>query len=1696
MIYDYESRIKLIEDYKKQWDLRLAGQPEEILDMVRYVETPKQYPEVQREVSQKVCHILEEEDMTPSVMMKEHYGEIVRLYVPEERRAQYYDVIDRLHQFPYGALYSRGGSYVLRKDEIFELLSDYKALEFYGGSLAAYIEKELPEQLLDIRSNTNLYQIRHLDILTAAAIDEGDEKILRIVRDMLEGGEKAVELDYNLLSGIMKSLNRTLQESVCRLLLSAGLQDGLRQQVVWAACNGTPEAFVRIFDCICENRLFRFGFVRMTLMECLNVWDSEGLGLMTGKYLTFIQEALHHREKAVKYCGSSDRILVYIGLWALSVYNRDNVIRILHGFQREGTKPQLMAMAYFNQKMWSDKACRLVAERVLHDERRQQDLELVAAYWSAYCLDSGEYLNKVITRQKDGSACYEEVSPEIWFQDEGEAQQRIRFLRGLLDSLQGKDVQFKPCIFPWHRAKIVISSVMKQLCVLAHLLKDKELSDYLSDHIQDVKKDPYTGSRAEYVELLLHDLSERRHVDKLVRLVADKESDTQDTAARLLRGTVLEDSQYEILEGFLRLKNGGIRRNVIGLLKEQRKERIPLCVERLMQSGDGRMREGALDLILEVIKETDPGSCMESQIAAQLRILAAQVTDPKENEKILMEQILVEEGKEPADTEQEGFGLYRKDTHIIFPEYKADRQAVVSWFETEREVIDDILLKLADLIGEYADRLYTARNKEEIRFDAYLMGNSRGLPGGEIPFREVWTDFYEREIGDVRILTILTLCLCDNNVTAIEQEVYERWNRDLYGAVVAEYTLPESIRRMRAELNRMLEVLTGIYGQGELGRIGMELLKWVLEDMQPEEMWYHLKHSESSIPSKSAYIETGRMRQIRRAIDACTGEECLAGRFFLYAQLDDRFRLQENKGKRYGRFAGNDDLLDLPDYVKACSLGIIEEEVVYRSIFEKWGLSYACDALGLFEGAQADWPWKERMKKLRGETEEEEKRFMETGHRICTRLTERILEAELKRGEMPTVFSDSIISVGPIYGIDYFVRILKALGDEKIARHGRTNTGKKECLSHLLYVCVPQAGDNAEKLGELLGKGGPGEAAVSDRRLIEAGMYAPQWLDILEEYFGIQGLKSGGYYFIAHMDAWSGEARRAVIARYTPLTVEELRMGAFDCEWFRQVYEMLGEKWFGWLYDAAKYISDGSGHVRARKYADAALGKVSVERLEAEITARRNKDTLMSYGLIPFHDKKDMLHRYEFIRQFLKESRNFGSMRRASEAEAVKMALRNMASAAGYADTMRLTLAMEGEMAREYEGYGEWHAVEDIRIRIGINEYGTPLILCEKEGRTLKSVPARLKKNEWILSTNQVYKKLKEQSRRCIHMFEQAMTEGETFCHEELAELCNNPVAKPVIHGLVFIAQEPDKGGSGSGIKRSHGFFTEKGLTDAEGNLIRLKPDAALRVAHPVELYREGVLETYQRSCYDKITSGVVKIQPFKQIFREFYVKLEEELEQESSHMFEGYQVEPRKALACLKGRGWIADMREGIQKVCYGTNILARIIVLSDWITEEDLMTPSIDWIDFYDRMNDKVVSVKEVPDIVYSEIMRDVDLAVSISYVGGVDPETCRSSIEMRKVIAEYNMELFGLKNVEFAGNHAVITGKRGSYTVHMGSGIVHRRGGPQIYIRAVPAQRRGRIFLPFVDEDPKTAEILSKIILFAQDDKIRDAEILRQM
>ena len=126
----------------------------------------------------------------------------------------------------------------------------------------------------------------------------------------------------------------------------------------------------------------------------------------------------------------------------------------------------------------------------------------------------------------------------------------------------------------------------------------------------------------------------------------------------------------------------------------------------------------------------------------------------------------------------------------------------------------------------------------------------------------------------------------------------------------------------------------------------------------------------------------------------------------------------------------------------------------------------------------------------------------------------------------------------------------------------------------------------------------------------------------------------------------------------------------------------------------------------------------------------------------------------------------------------------------------------------------------------------------------------------------------------------------------------------------------------------------------------------------------------------------------------------------------------------------------------------------------------------------------------------MRDLVLVVSVSHIGGVDPEATQSTVAMRSSLVEETCSLLKLGNVRPDSKHALIKGEYGQYSVHLGSGVVHKQPGGSLFAVAVNAQHRSRLFLPFADDDPRTAEVVSKVLLLARDKEIQDPTILDQI
>ncbi len=707
--------------------------------------------------------------------------------------------------------------------------------------------------------------------------------------------------------------------------------------------------------------------------------------------------------------------------------------------------------------------------------------------------------------------------------------------------------------------------------------------------------------------------------------------------------------------------------------------------------------------------------------------------------------------------------------------------------------------------------------------------------------------------------------------------------------------------------------------------------------------------------------------------------------------------------------------------------------------------------------------------------------YPEAGEIVRT-MVERIVGIEEKRGELKTEVTYHAMAVERLYGSGHFVNLLAALGKENFFRGYDFSSGteKRTVLSLLLKRCRPSGDDTPELLAERINR-----LNISEKRLAEAVMYCPQWAGLAEMAIGWDGLKSAVWFFHAHVNENYSAEKETEVALFSPITPEHFVDGAFDRDWFLDVHSRLGEQHFMTLYRSAKYINSGSNnHRRSQLYADAVLGKLDIGELEKEISDKRNQEKLRCYPLIPFAegDGREALRRYEFIQKFAKESKQFGAQRRESEKKAVAIALENLAVATGLMDVNRLTWQMETRKTEELKPLMVPRAVGDVSVRLGIDEEGNASVICEKNGKILKTVPKQLAEDEGFLELKQSAKDLKEQKRRSRESLERAMTERAEFGREELRALLSNPVLSPMIRRLVWL---------------SDGELGFLGLSGEDPVLIdhngEVRPcGEKLLIAHPHDMITSGVWHDFMRMLYDRSM-----VQPFKQVFREYYpVTADEKAEKTVSRRYAGYQVNPKRALALLKGRGWTVNYEEGLQRVFYGQDLVAHLSALADWFSPADVEAPTLETVEFSTRRTGEPVALEDIPPILFSEVMRDIDLVVSVAYAGGVDPETSMSTIEIRRALAEELTRLLKLGNVRFLRSHAKIDGKLAGWSVHLGSGIVHADGKGMIPILPVHSQARGRVFLPFADDDPRTAEILSKIILLSEDTKIRDPSILDRL
>jgi hypothetical protein len=391
----------------------------------------------------------------------------------------------------------------------------------------------------------------------------------------------------------------------------------------------------------------------------------------------------------------------------------------------------------------------------------------------------------------------------------------------------------------------------------------------------------------------------------------------------------------------------------------------------------------------------------------------------------------------------------------------------------------------------------------------------------------------------------------------------------------------------------------------------------------------------------------------------------------------------------------------------------------------------------------------------------------------------------------------------------------------------------------------------------------------------------------------------------------------------------------------------------------------------------------------------------------------------------------------------------------------------------------------------------------EKDGRRLRGVPAAVRREH-----GGALKELRELVKRAdAHLATLARALESGFSADVShpygwwrTDLAGHPLARSVVRRLVWEVEVAP--GSWQAV-----LPETDDLPDAP-------EDATVRLWHPLRCDPAEV-----RAWRDLLTEARIR-QPFKQAFREIYrLTPAEEETRVHSNRFAAHLVRHPRRRALFRARGWTAghpwhpgDEDEAGRTLGAGEWRACFRYVLAEWTDEERLA--STDRIRFERRTDGgwREAPLAEVPPLVFSEAMRDVDLFVGVTSIAA-DPdwtdggpgrayweraafaELPGSALARREVLERIVPRLKIADRCTLDGRFLVVRGDLRTYKIHIWSANILMEPDDS-YLCVVPSRRpdERRVFLPF--EDERLAVILSKAFLLAADAEITDPTILRQI
>lgn len=1457
-------------------------------------------------------------------------------------------------------------------------------------------------------------------------------KITEIIKHMIYDNENLLNLSHNLIKGMLLSTNSEAWDMAMDLLKSAKLSEGLRQAIVENIDLAQIDVFKRFLKYIHEENLIRFSSVRRAFL-CFTGLEYD-IQEKNQKYLeSKIYDCLVE-EKILSYLNSKSTLDIYIGLYALATENSE------------------MAYSYIdkNYESWEDYK-KAVGIKVLSNCGLYIPAKLIIS------LIKSSKNSKLIVSILKISRTY------VYFEKVEEKIEVLNIIVNFLDNA-GKKLKGYNILEETDEDNINLSDTATLLMNISDDLDDFYELGYkyynLVDYLHGFEKVENSFIRETLIKILSS--NKENHRSFAQKKILDNFLPTRKIVNTQI--PFLTKDEYKIIGTYFKSKRSDLRKAISSIISTGEPNLILEIGKDLLKEKNIECQRGALDILVENIDKIKPLK-EYSEVLSILNEISISAEMIESVNILLGKNVQIKSVKE---------SFYDVDYKPTLEPIYYDKEVIKKHLNPDEDKIIEFTEKSINLLKtfhqkEYAEIDYSGSKEMKI-FD---FNNPNIYFNGfeEFIFQEKFTEIYDNfAIEELLIMKITYKCL--HNYYYNKKDIYSKED-GLKDEVLIEKKYYPSLAKVKKYFEKIehenkyklisvidslinylynQEIEKGILDKNTENDYNIEIINYFIElDKKYESPNQDFKESLKYIN----LYENESINLSRRLLNMALHIEEI--------RIPNEEEIENKCWNETPYHITNNIPIDL--LIKSVEMGILNIDYIYQLMMD-------------VKKTDSNYSWSNSRQIINYfNTCTRNKKETEIISKVYNECIIAMLEVELERTEKDTIFSESIYYADVLPGVEVFLRALYKMGNMPFVRgYYWGDAGKKNMFSNIVYKAYPLETDTYEKFESLIKK-----YKISDKKLIEATMYNLKFVDYTERYLGIKGLKKCAYYFKAHMNETFSENEEKIIRRYTDLDFKDLQLGQMALNWFRESYEELGEQEFLKLYDSAKYITSGGNHKRAQYFADAVLGKLDEKEVLERIDDKRNQEMVLAYGLIPLgKDKKSSaIRRYKRLQGFIKESKAFGAQRKASELAKATIALNNLARNYGFSDYNRFTWMIETEMLQEMKEYFEPVIIDNVSVKLSLENISKPEIIIESNGKKLKSVPAKLKKHEYILKLTQAKKDLIEQNRRAKKSLEDSMINEDLFEFSEIKNLNNHPIIKEIINKLLFIHNN------------QIGLLTPNGLKTLSDEII-LKDTDKIKIVHPANLFELGVWPKWQ----DFILTEKI-IQPFKQVFRELYTMTKEEEKQDGfTSRFAGYQVEGSKMLGLLKSRDWILNDYQGFEKVNHKHNLRIDLYSYADWFTPSEIESPSIEKLVFMDNKTEKTFDMKKLSKVIFSETMRDMDLVVSVAYVGGIDVMMNHSTIEMRKRIINHNLELFKTENYEFSDNHILIKGSYGNYNIHLGSGVTHMEGKGMLPIFPVHSQQRGHIFLPFVDEDPKTAEILSKILMLSKDNLIKDPSILMHL